>query len=72
MKKGIKITQVTPEYVKEHLDDKNIYRILICDDGNYGHSHAVARMKPLKNLTLEEFTESLKDGQYGFIVIEEV
>ena len=31
--KQLRITQVSVEYVKEHLKDKNIYRILICDDG---------------------------------------
>jgi len=67
----MKITQVSAEYVKEHLEDTNIYRILICDDGNYGNSHRVARMKPLRNLTMEEFVKSTQDGQYGFIVIEE-
>lgn len=67
----MKITQVSTEYVRAHLADSNIYRIIVCDDGNYGHSHKVARMKPLKNMTVEEFNKSVQDGHCGFIVIEE-
>ena len=66
----MKITQVSTEYVKEHLQDSNIYRIMICDDGNYGHTHKVARMKPVKNLTIEEFVTSIADVEFGFIKIE--
>ena len=68
----MKITQVTTDFVREHLADTNIYRIIICDDGNYGKSHKVARMKPLKNMTVEEFTASVaENAQCGFIVIGE-
>ena len=55
----MKIKQVDIEYVKEHLDIKgmaneNIYRLLACDDGNYGKSHMTVKIKPLKNLKIEE------------------
>jgi len=67
----MKITQVSLDYVQSHWEDKNIYRILMCDDGNYGHSHKVARMKPLTKLTIEEYTKSVQpDTEFGFIVIE--
>jgi hypothetical protein len=67
----MKITQVSADYVKAHLGDSNIYSILICDDGKGGRSHRVARMKPLKNLTMEEFVESVDNQDYGFITVDE-
>lgn len=66
----MKITQVNADYVKEHLDDPSIYRLTVCDDGNYGHSHISARIKPLKSMTLDEFNKSIENENYGFIRIE--
>lgn len=67
------VKQVTTDWVRENLGDTRIHRILLCDDGNYGHTHVVARMKPLKNMTIEEYNESISDGgQYAFITVEAV
>lgn len=71
--KQLKITQVSADWIRDNIGDDRIYRILLCDDGNYGHSHTVARMKPLKNMTIEEYNNSIAaNGQYGFILVEAV
>lgn len=70
----MKITQVdNPAYLTAHMGDDDLYRILLCDDshGNTGRKHYSARIKPVKNLSVAEFTESIDDSKYGFIKIEE-
>ena len=67
----MKINQVSIDYVKEHLHDENIYRILICDDGKNGKYHKAVRIKPLLNLTLNDFNESIGSETCGFILISE-
>lgn len=69
----MKITQVTKEYVVLHMDSDNLYRLMVCDDthGNTGKKHYSARIKPVKNLSVAEFTESVDNPAYGFIIIEE-
>ena len=68
----MKVTQVAKEYVISHMESDNLYRIMICDDthGNTGRKHYSARIKPVKNLSVAEFTESVDNPDYGFIVIE--
>lgn len=66
----MKITQVSADYVREHMSDDRLYRLVICDDGNYGKSHASVRMKSVRNLTIDEFEKSLESNQYGFILVE--
>lgn len=69
----MKVTQVNKDYVVSHMDSDNLYRLMICDDthGNTGRKHYSARIKPVKNLSVAEFTESIDNPEYGFIVIEE-
>jgi hypothetical protein len=66
----MKITPVSPGYVATHLGDKNLYRVSACDDGNYGKSHTSVRIKPVRNLTVEDFNASLDNSNYGFIKVE--
>jgi hypothetical protein len=70
----MRITQVdNPAYLKKHMGDYGLYRILLCDDshGNTGRKHYSARIKPVNNLSVAEFTESIDNPKYGFIKIEE-
>lgn len=70
----MRVTQVDNiGYLKEHMGDDNLYRLVICDDthGNTGRKHYSARIKPVKNLSVEEFTESMSNPKFGFIKIEE-
>lgn len=70
----MKITQVdNTSYLIAHMGDGNLYRIMLCDDthGNTGRTHYSARIKPVKNLSIAEFTESIDNPKYGFIKIEE-
>jgi hypothetical protein len=69
----MKITQVTSEFVKDNMAMDNLYRILVCDDthGNTGKNHYSARIKPVRNLSVEEFTDSINNPEFGFIRIEE-
>lgn len=69
----MKITQVDKEFVISHMDSENLYRVMVCDDthGNIGRKHYSARIKPVKNLSIAEFTESIDNPEYGFIKIEE-
>lgn len=69
----MKVTQVDKEYVVSNMDSDNLYRLLRCDDshGNTGKKHYSARIKPVKNLSVGEFTESIDNPSYGFILIEE-
>lgn len=69
----MKITQVdNKSYLVTHMGDDNLYRVLLCDDshGNTGKKHYSARIKPVKNLSVAEFTESIDNPSYGFIKIE--
>lgn len=68
----MKVCQVTSEYVREHLNDKNIYRLTTCDDGKNGKSHIALRNKPLKNLTVEELHFSLDNPDYAFVMVVEI
>lgn len=69
----MKITQVDKEFVISHMDSENLYRVMVCDDthGKTGRKHYSARIKPVKNLSIAEFTESIDNSEYGFIKIEE-
>lgn len=69
----MKITQVDKEYLIAHMEDNNLYRVLLCDDshGNTGKTHYSARIKPMKNLSVADFTASIDNPSYGFIKIEE-
>lgn len=69
----MKVTQVDKEYVVSHMDSENLYRLLVCDDshGKTGKKHYSARIKPVRNLSVAEFTESIDTENYGFILIEE-
>lgn len=69
----MKVTQVNKDYVVNNMDKDNLYRLLVCNDthGNTGKNHYSARIKPVKNLSVAEFTESIDNPDYGFIVIEE-
>ena len=70
----MKVTQVDKEFVLTNMREDNLYRLTLCDDthGNTGRKHYSARIKPVKNLSIAEFTESIDNPAYGFIVIEEV
>ena len=70
----MKVTQVDKEFVLANMREDNLYRLTLCDDthGNTGRKHYSARIKPVKNLSIAEFTESIDNPAYGFIVIEEV
>lgn len=69
----MKVTQVNKDYIVNNMDKDNLYRLLVCNDthGNTGKNHYSARIKPVKNLSVAEFTESIDNPDYGFIVIEE-
>ena len=69
----MKITQVNKDYLVAHMEEDNLYRILLCDDshGNTGKTHYSARIKPVKNLSVADFTDSIDSPKYGFIKIEE-
>lgn len=69
----MKITQVDKDYLVAHMEEDNLYRILICDDshGKTGKTHYSARIKPMKNLSVADFTASIDNPSYGFIKIEE-
>lgn len=69
----MKITQVNKDYLVTHMDEDNLYRVLICDDshGKTGKTHYSARIKPVKNLSVADFTESVDNPAYGFIKIVE-
>lgn len=69
----MKITQVNKDYLVTHMDEDNLYRVLICDDshGKTGKTHYSARIMPVKNLSVADFTESVDNPAYGFIKIEE-
>lgn len=69
----MKVTQVNKEYVVSHMESENLYRLLMCDDthGKTGKKHYSARIKPVRNLSVAEFTESIDNPAYGFIMIEE-
>ena len=69
----MKVTQVTKDYVLDNMRADNLYRLTLCDDshGNTGKKHYSARIKPVKNLSIAEFTESIDNPAYGFIIIEE-
>ena len=69
----MKITQVDRDYVVSHMESESLYRLLMCDDshGKTGKKHYSARIKPVRNLSVAEFTESIDNPSYGFIVIEE-
>lgn len=69
----MKIVQVSNDVVRDNsiknLGNPNLYRILVCDDGNYGHRHLTARLKPIKNLTMDELTASFDDKNTAFIEV---
>lgn len=65
----MKITQVSYYFVKDHMHDSNIYRLLVCDDGNYGHHHQTIKIKPVKNLTVDELAKSADNDNAGFVLI---
>ena len=69
----MKIIQVSTNFVMENLKSDNIYRIMLCDDtkSTASKKHYSARIKPLKNLSVEELNESLDNAVYGFILIEQ-
>ena len=69
----MKVTQVDKSYVVSHMSSDNLYRVLVCDDshGNTGKKHYSARIKPVKNLSVAEFTESVDNPDHAFIIIEE-
>lgn len=54
-----------------NLSDPSLYRVSICDDGNYGTHHTSVRIKPVARLTIEEFNECSDKPNYGFISVEE-
>lgn len=68
----MKVVQLTIDEVKNNMNDSDIYRITVCDDthGNSGKRHFSARLKPLKNMSIEEFNESLEnEDDFAFIKI---
>jgi len=72
----MKIIQVDEDYVRDNLNIKGLandtlYRLCLCDDGNHGRSHKTLRLKPVKNLSVAELTESLEASNYAFILVEE-
>lgn len=69
----MKIVQVSTKFVMENLKSDNIYRIMLCDDtkSTASKKHYSARIKPLKNLSVDELNESIDNPEYGFIIIEE-
>lgn len=66
----MKITQINCDSLNmAHIAD-NLYRITLCNDGKNSKYHLSARIKPVKNMTLEEFAESHDNPEYGFVRIE--
>lgn len=69
----MKITQVDKNFVIANMENDRLFRVLLCDDthGNTGKNHYSARIKPVKNLSIADFTATCDDPKYGFILIEE-
>lgn len=69
----MKITQVDYSWAKANSLYKNLYRISLCDDSNYGRSkhHFSARLKLVGRLSAEDMAASKDPSMYSFILIEE-
>lgn len=69
----MRVTQVSSDYVAKNMDNDNLYRVFKCDDshGNTGKKHYSVRLKPVRNMTIAEYTESIDNPMYGFIMVEE-
>ena len=69
----MKVTQVTPEFVKEHLfDGLMIYKISVGNSTSHGREQSVAKLKALRNVSAREFYEFLDKptGNTAFILLE--
>ena len=69
----MKIVQIEPEKIREssvkNLRGSDIYRITVCDDGNYGKSHLSARLKSVNTISIEDILASVEDPNCAFIQI---
>ena len=69
----MKIEQITPESLKgtpvSSINEQGLYRVLVCDDGNYGKHHLTARLKAVKTISVEDLMESFDSPNCAFIKI---
>jgi len=67
----IKIKQVDPCYVKEHLGSKNIFRICVFDDTKKtaDTQHFSCRMKQLSALSIEDVFNKFDEDLFAFVEV---
>lgn len=63
----VTVSQVSLEEVLKNPLDSKLFRICVCDDGNYGKQHITARLKPVKNVVVGEL---IPEDAYAYIRIE--